>query len=197
MRSLLLLAFGLGSFFVAVALGQSGFAGRAKTVARVGPPERDAAVATNAVELWHTERTFEFTVNASIATVAPLFGADRERAWAPDWNPQFVWPAEVHDRQGMVFTVAHGHRTATWVNTCFDLQNGRVQYVYVLPEVLVTVITLRITPEGKRTHVAVAYDRTALNSEANEIVRKMAEDDGHSGPEWGGQINRYLAALPK
>ncbi len=43
-------------------------------------------------QLAHTDRTFEFIAFAPMPRVAPLFGAERERDWAPDWNPVFLWP---------------------------------------------------------------------------------------------------------
>jgi hypothetical protein len=153
--------------------------------------------AMSAVEDTHTERTFEFTAKAPMGIVAPLFGADRERAWAPGWNPKFLWPAETNDRQGMVFTVAHGHKAAIWINTAYDPATGPIQYAYVIPDVMVTLITLKLTPQDKWTHVAVQYERTALNTAAKNIVLEMAERDSKSGPEWEKQINDYLSALPK
>jgi hypothetical protein len=140
----------------------------------------------------HTEEKFSFTAHAPIDRVGPLFGADKERAWAPKWNPQFVHPAPAADIPGMVFTVAHHHLQAAWVNTDFDLANGRVQYVYVIPEIMVTVITLKVKPDGTQTQVAVEYDRTALTPEADARVREMAQQDRTSGPEWEKQINQYL-----
>jgi hypothetical protein len=144
----------------------------------------------------HTEEKFAFTANAPMDQVAPLFGADKERVWAPHWEPQFVHPLPAADREGMVFTVAHDHLRAAWVNTAFDLdfehKTGRVQYVYMIPDLLVTVITLNLKPEANQTHVEVEYDRTALSSEADDHVRHMAKQDRESGPEWEKQINTYL-----
>lgn len=143
--------------------------------------------------LEHTAAKFEFVANGPIEKVAPLMGADRERVWAPGWNPHFVYPKPTTDQQGMVFTVAHGPYRVPWVNTEFDLNAGRMQYVYVIPDTLVTVITIKLTPQGDRTHVAVEYDRTALSARANRHVRELAEHDRGSGPEWQGQINEWLA----
>jgi hypothetical protein len=145
----------------------------------------------------HTEEKFSFVANAPMEKVAPLFGAVKERVWAPDWNPNFVHPLPPNDQEGMVFTVAHSHMTASWVNTEFDMKNGRIQYVYMIPDALVTVITLRLTPAAKQTKVDVEYDRTSLSAEADEHVRHMAEGDRQSGPEWEKQINDYLAGLKK
>jgi len=142
--------------------------------------------------LGHTRVRFEFAANGPLESVAPLFGADKERVWAPQWDPKFVYPLPAADMQGMVFTVAHGHRDSVWVNTQLDLKNGRVQYVYVIPDRLVTLITLRLTSQGQQTHVAVEYERTALSPQINDHVRQMAEQDARSGPVWEEQINSYL-----
>lgn len=142
----------------------------------------------------HTERTFEFIAKAPMKVVAPLFGADKERVWAPDWNPSFVWPFEARDRQGMVFTVAHEHQTAVWVNTVYEPLHGRFQYVYVIPGMLVTVIALKLTPQGSAsTHVSVEYTRTALSPDANATVEQLAQHDSRGALTWSEQINRYLA----
>jgi hypothetical protein len=140
----------------------------------------------------HTEEKFAFLAKAPVADVAPLFGADKERVWSPGWNPKFIHPQKAADAQGMVFSVAHDHLKSVWVNTEFDLKNGRIQYVYVIPDGLATVITLQLRPDGNQTQVEVQYDRTALSPEADGHVRQMAEGDRASGPEWEKQVNEYL-----
>ena len=140
----------------------------------------------------HTEAHFSFTAHAPMAQVVPLFGADRERLWAPHWNPEFIRPNPAADAPGMVFTVAHGHLDSVWVNTAFDLQAGRIQYVYTIPDHLVTVITLNVKPQGEQTYVDVKYERTSLQPEADAHVEEMAKQDRTSGPEWESQINTYL-----
>jgi hypothetical protein len=151
-----------------------------------GAPSGNASV--------HTEEAFAFTANAPMEQVAPLFGADKERVWAPKWNPQFVYPLPASDEEGMVFTVAHDDLRAVWVNTLFDWKNGRFQYVYVIPEALLTVINVKLTSQASQTHIEVQYDRTALSPEAESHVRHMAEGDRKSGPEWESQINAYLSS---
>jgi hypothetical protein len=141
-----------------------------------------------------SERSFEFLAEAPLAEVAPLFGAHRERAWAPDWDPRCIWPAGAEDRTGMVFTVSGAHGTAIWINTCLDLQNGRVQYASVLENLMTTLITLQLTPQGGATHVAVCYERTALKPDADARVARMADQDARAGDEWSAQINAYLRA---
>lgn len=145
----------------------------------------------------HTEERFSFVALGPLERVAPLFGAEKERLWSPDWNPRFIYPAPASDLPGMVFQVEHGQHRSVWVNTEFDLKEGRVQYVYVIPDALVTVIRLRLTPEESTTRVDVEYDRTALSPEADSHVRQMAEVDRSSGAEWEKSVNGYLKKLEK
>jgi len=148
-------------------------------------------------QVLHTREQFALVANAPFELAWPLFGAHKERDWAPGWNPSFVWPATPVDCEGMVFKVGHGDRAALWVNTEFDKVVRRIQYVYVIPDVLVTVITLKLAPNGESTNVEVVYERTALAEAANEIVRDMAANDRVAGREWSQQINTYLRQTPR
>jgi len=144
--------------------------------------------------LVHTREEFAFSVDAPIDSALALFGALRERDWAPDWTPEILWPAPPEDRQGMVFTVAHGDKTAVWVNTMLDTTAHRVQYVYVLPEVVATVITIALTPEGTGTRATVRYERTSLAQQSDAVVEHMAALDRAAGPIWARQIQQHLSA---
>ena len=80
-----------------------------------------------------------------------------------------------------------------WTNTAFDAADRHVQYVYVIPDVLVTLVDIHLTKAGvDETRVAVVYERTALSPEANDHVAHLAKGDAKSGPEWAEAINGYL-----
>jgi hypothetical protein len=143
-------------------------------------------------ELVHTEESFTFMAQAPPSEVAPLFGANEERKWAPGWEPEMLYPKPASDKQGMVFTVKHGGRSAFWINTELNLRDGRVQYVYVIPETMATTITLRLSAVGNETRVEVKYERTALSVEGNASVKHMAEQDRRAETEWETQVNGYL-----
>ncbi len=149
-----------------------------------------------AAPLLHTRTEFHFTTEAPFEEVAPLFGAKEERKWAPDWNPQFVYPVPARDQQGMVFKVEHGQFSSTWVNTAFDLAAGHIQYAYVLNDAMATLIDIHLTRESAtKTAVTVVYERTALIPEANEHVQHFTKGDEKSGKEWADSINGYFANL--
>jgi hypothetical protein len=147
----------------------------------------------SAAPLLHTREQFSLMANAPFEVAWPLFGADAERAWAPDWEPVFLWPEKALDQEGMVFKVRHGEKTAVWVNTAFDPIERRIQYVYVIPDVVVTVITLELMPDGHSTAVRVVYERTALAATANELVKDMAARDRAAGGDWSRQLNAILS----
>jgi hypothetical protein len=154
-------------------------------------PAQEAAASA---ALAHTRTEFKFTVDAPFDQAAPLFGANEERKWSPDWNPQFVYPNPAHDQPGMVFRVEHGHFSSVWVNTAFDLAAGHIQYAYVLNDAMTTLIDIHLTRDSAdKTGVTVVYERTALVPEANEHVQHFTKGDENSSKEWSEAINGYLA----
>jgi len=144
--------------------------------------------------LMHTRTEFQFTANAAWERVAPLFGANEERKWSPEWDPQFIYPQPAHDQPGMVFKIVHGQHEAIWVNTAFDLAAGHIQYTYILADAMATLIDIHLTREGaQKTGVSVVYERTALIPEANDHVQHFAAGDKRADKEWEAAINGYLA----
>lgn len=172
------------------------FAGLAVAVnAEMSAPILAQSPPAAAEPLNHTQTSFDLLVHAPYAITAPLFGPNGERAWAgKHWNPKFIYPQPASDVQGAVFTVHHGPLTAIWVNTQFDVEGRHFQYVYFLPDLMVTVIDVRFTivsPDATAVHVV--YTRTAVTPEGNPHVAAMTEGDKSSGKEWQQAIDDYLA----
>jgi hypothetical protein len=144
----------------------------------------------------HVSNSFSFTVAASLHDAAPLFGPEGERSWAgAQWNPQFLFPLPPKDVEGAVFTVQHGEHRSVWVNTRFDLEAGRMQYVAVLPDLMVSRIDVALHAiDAAHTRVDVTYVRTALEPDANEHVIAMGRNDRTQGPDWERSIKACLAA---
>jgi len=144
--------------------------------------------------LKHVCNSFEFVVNSPMEKAFLLFGANGEKAWDLEWEPQFVYPSPARDVAGAVFRVQHGHHHAVWINTAFDAANGHIQYAYFLPDVMVTLIDIRLTPldAGRRTQAIVVYERTALSAKGNAMVTQRGNTDSGMGSTWQTQINGYL-----
>ena len=146
------------------------------------------------VTLTHVRNSFVLTVHAPYEEAAPLFGPTGERGWAgPHWDPRFLYPQPAEDVEGAVFTVQHGEHKSVWVNTVYDLEARYFQYVYFIPDVVVTVIDVNFDPlENGDTQVHVVYTRTALNAAANDTVQALGDSDAKSGKQWEEAINAYV-----
>jgi hypothetical protein len=152
----------------------------------------DSQTVQKSAEPIHTSTSFHFEVHATFSRVALLFGPESEKTWAgKHWQPDFLYPQPAKDSEGAVFTVPHGPHKSIWVNTIYDVTGGRMQYVAVIPDIVATVIDVRLTcMNSSQTAVDVTYTRTALDPEANDDVRLLAQDDGKSGPEWQTAIEK-------
>jgi hypothetical protein len=145
----------------------------------------------------HTQTSFDLLVHASYAVTAPLFGPEGERPWAgKHWDPQFIHPQPAADVEGAVFTIQHGPFHAIWVNTMFDVDGRHFQYVYFMPDIMVTVIDVSFKPvSADSTGVHVVYTRTALTAEGNQHVTAMTEGDKKAAKEWQEGIDAYLTRI--
>lgn len=163
-------------------------------VAAAASSHAQAHTSAPAAALMHVRNSFKLTVHASYKDTAPLFGPNGERSWAgAHWNPQFLYPQPGDDVQGAVFTVAHGGHTSVWLNTVRDLDARRFQYVYFIPDVVVTQIDVNFHPlDAHNTEVQVVYTRTALTADANEDVKLLGDADRTNGAHWQDAIDDYL-----
>ncbi len=142
----------------------------------------------------HRRTEFELTIPAPYRVVAPLFGADRERAWAKQWSPRFLHPSPAADVGGAIFAV-DGEHPAVWINTRYDLGEGRIQYAAFVPETMVTLIDIRLEALGGGvTRACVAYERTALRPGASAFVDRLADGDEAKGADWRDAICEYVAS---
>jgi hypothetical protein len=143
----------------------------------------------------HVSNSFHFVVRAPMVRATTLFGPEGERCWAgPHWNPEFLYPQPGKDVQGTVFTIQHGPHKSVWVNTVFDPAAGRMQYVALIPETLVSTVDVRLAAvDPSSTSVEVTYARTALAAAANDEVEALGKRDRESGPEWQRAIENCLA----
>jgi hypothetical protein len=138
-----------------------------------------------------SQRTQSFTLalDAPVAEALPLFGPVRESEWSPDWAPHFLHPPEGAQREGVVFTAAHGasRRPGLWVLTEYDPAAGRIAYVVTEPDFMITEIKVQIVPSGAGCRATVTYRRSALDVSANAGVDALT-------PHWAAAQRAHWEA---
>jgi hypothetical protein len=153
-------------------------------------------VRAGGVDLKQRTQSFTISLNGSVADVTPLFGPVREREWAPEWSPHFIHPAHGVQREGVVFSTSLGHGSdRIWLLTTYEISDGRVEYIAMVPEVTANEIKIRVVPDGdQHCKATITYRRSALAREGNEEVMKL---DAHWAEEqrihWETGINQALA----
>jgi hypothetical protein len=93
----------------------------------------------------------------------------------------------------MVFSVLYDHQPESWVNTLYDLKGRHIQYVYFVPEVMVTLVDVRFKLiDSRRTDVTIEFTRTALNPQANPKVRAASQADESAAEFFQQLIDSYF-----
>ena len=143
----------------------------------------------------HVQTTVNIIVRAPLKVAAPLFGPLGERLWEGDrWHPVFMHPQPAADIEGAVFTVRYDQQLESWVNTLFDIRARHFQYVFFMPDIMITVVDVHFKPIGPhQTSVSLIFTRTAMTPQSNPQVRAASETDKTAGKFFQQAIDTYLA----
>ncbi len=121
--------------------------------------------------------------------VLPLFTAEGERRWAPDWEP--VWADESHQHEvGEVWTTA-GPLLTTWVTV--DTGATHVRYARLAIGDSAGLVTVTCAENGGRTTVTVDYDLTALSDAGPDRLESFAASYDDMLAHWQRHTSRALA----
>jgi hypothetical protein len=131
-------------------------------------------------------------LNGLIERVFPFFTPLGERAWAPGWNPQPIYPADGITREGMVFRT-QDQQAMLWVVSHYDPAKHEISYVTVTHEILVRQIVISCHEENGATLANVTYTMTGLSPEGNHMIEEYA-GKGHADrlKHWDEAINYLL-----
>jgi len=125
--------------------------------------------ATDGPMLEQRTQSFTIVLNGTVADVTPLFGPVREAEWAPEWSPRFIHPAKGAQEAGVVFTTTTGPgKDRLWLLTTYNIKEGKVEYVVVIPALTASEIKIRIVPDGEQhCKATITYRHSALTPEGN------------------------------
>ena len=127
--------------------------------------------------------TIEFILYTDADSAFPLFSAQRERDWDPDWKPQFI----TED----VFMI---DVESVWIRTVYDAARRRIEYVRVTPRETVGQISIQLQAiDATSCTVHVTYSLTALSAAGRSFIAHWQKEFAKTGEQWAAVLNHYIA----
>jgi hypothetical protein len=121
-------------------------------------------------------RSHAFDLPLPMSEAFRFFEPEGERAWAPGWNPAYVYPASGEPGKGMVFTTGEGEEHTIWIVMHYAPATGAVEYARITPNVRTAIVRVQCSPvDTRNTRVTVSYEYTGLSEAGNAYVRTMDE----------------------
>jgi len=121
-------------------------------------------------------RSHSFDLPMPLSAAFPLFEPEGERAWAPGWDPRYVYPADGRPQKGMVFVTDAGDEETLWLVLRHEPEKGAVEYARMTPGNRVAIVRVLCAPaDSGSTRVTVSYEYTGLSEAGNAYVRAMDE----------------------
>ena len=147
----------------------------------------------------HIVRSHAFVVERPLARAFELFTPEGERAWAPGWDPTYLYPADGRTERGMVFTTGHSNEHTLWTMTRHEPGAGVVEYQRITPGSRMGSVLVQCEAQGgARTRVTVTYTLTALTEEGNRMLREIDEAAFREFIEgWERSITGSALAAPR
>lgn len=103
--------------------------------------------------------------------VFPLLCPVREYEWIPGWRCELVHSASGLVERGCVFVTEHTPEGRTlWVTSRHDPAARAVEFVRVSGEALVTLMALRLEPDGAGSRLHIQYQLIARDAAGQAIV---------------------------
>lgn len=141
----------------------------------------------------HTE-TFEITQPAE--RLFPLFSAEGETLWVPDWTYENVMGGTDLHEDYVFLTRAHDHAStdAIWIVKRFEPGEYLVQFYRVEAGEKVGVVTVQCFERGEAlTDVQVTYEYIALSEKGDAFVRSFTAAGYRSYiGEWKTLLEAYF-----
>ncbi len=121
-------------------------------------------------------RSHAFDLPMPLAQAFRLFEPEGERAWAPGWDPKYVYPADGAVQKGMVFVTGADGEETLWLVLRHEPDLGAVEYARITPGNRVAVVRVRCEEiDAGSTRVTVSYEYTGLSEAGNAYVQSMNE----------------------
>lgn len=118
--------------------------------------------------------TGAFTLEIPVHEAFPLFSPLGEKDWAPDWNPELLFPPGETWCRGLVFRTQEESGPALWVVHSLSMDAHRVVYYRLEPELCAARIEVQCRALSKTAcEVRTTYGYVGLSDAGNAAIRSM------------------------
>jgi len=140
------------------------------------------------------EASFEMTERA--AELFPLFSAEGEKLWVPDWDYIAVTAGRELHEDYVFMTENHDFATtnAIWLVKRYEPESHFVQFYKIEPEDKIAVVSVKCEEQDTRcTRVTVGYDYIALSEKGRGFIEDHGQGDYEAFiKEWKILLEQYL-----
>jgi hypothetical protein len=141
----------------------------------------------------HIELSGTIRVAAPPAAAFKFFTPEGERLWVPDWEPEYLYPADGAIAEGLTFRTCHGGDVTLWLVSRCDAAGGAIDYLRVTPDSRMGTVAVRLSDSGgSSTDATISYALTSLSADGDRKLEAFAA----GFPAMLGEWERRIAALP-
>jgi len=142
------------------------------------------------------ESAFETREQAEI--LFPLFSAEGEKLWVPDWD--YIAVSEGTDLHEDYVFLTSNHDFATtnaiWLVKRYEPENHFVQFYKIEPEDKIAIVSVRCEQlENQNTKVTVCYEYIGLTKKGRDFIEDHGQGDFEAFiKEWKILLEQYFNA---
>lgn len=128
-------------------------------------------------QIKHTE---SFEINQPVQVLFPLFSAEGEKLWVPEWNYENIMGGTELHEDYVFITKTHDHAStdAIWIVKRYEPENYCVQFYKVEPEDKIGIIEVVCTQlTDADTEVQVTYEYIGLSDKGNQFIKKFTSSE--------------------
>lgn len=140
--------------------------------------------------------TKSFTLNEPIEMVFPLFSAEGETKWVPNWDYENIMESnELHENY-VFLTTNHDHSTtkAIWIVKRYDPEQHVIQFYKVEPEQKVGIISVSCSAlSNSITEISVTYEYIGISDEGRKFIHTFTSEEYEKFiDEWKQLLTAYF-----
>ena len=144
----------------------------------------------SALDMMNISRSGSFELDMTPGEALPLFTAQGEKLWVPDWRPEIL-SGDGFEKGTVFVTSSHGHKT-NWIVMDYDTETLHALYARVTPEIDAGTVEVTIVPNGRGGSIVnVTYQLTALSATGAEKLQASFSENNYARmmEDWRSMIS--------